>query len=96
MTEKLKAFYKAYSAWLDAGATKNRPFDRSRGLCYSLEQFSDYDDYALLKEMQQQFTDAGLNWEHPFDRCLSAYKVDANKHLNPARVAWVRKHAEIK
>lgn len=92
MSEQLKAFYKAYAAWLDAGAPQHKPFDRTYGLCFVLEEFSAC-DYDLLEEMRQQFTDAGLCWEFPFDKCLSAYVEDDNKHLNPARVAWVRKHA---
>lgn len=93
MSEQLKAFYKAYAEWLDAGAPHSETFDRTCGLCNALEEFSEC-DYKLLKEMQQQFTDAGLNWDFPFDEGWKAYHYDDNKHLNASRVEWVRKHAE--
>lgn len=88
----LRDFYIAYAAWLDAGAPDRDPFERSKGLCYSLDHWSHY-NFDLSEEMQQQFTDAGLCWEYPFDHGHRAYFDDDKKHLNPARVAWVRKHA---
>ncbi|WBF77867.1 hypothetical protein W70_73 [Escherichia phage W70] len=93
MSEQLKAFYKAYAAWLDEGAPDRDPFNRRKGLCYSLDHWPDY-NFDLSEEMQQQFTDAGLCCEFPFDKGRYTYHKDTKKHLNPARVAWVRKHAE--
>lgn len=94
MTEQLKEFYKAYAAWLDACAPQHQQFDRTCGLCHSLEEFSD-SNYDLLEEMRDQFSNSDLDWKFPFDDGHYAYCSDANKHLNPDRVAWVRKHAEI-
>lgn len=94
MSEELKAFYKAYAEWLDSGAPDRKPFRHRKGLCYSLDEWSDY-NFDLSDEMQQQFIDAGLSCLYPFDEDSSVFRLDENKHLNPARVAWVRKHTEI-
>lgn len=93
MSEQLKEFYKAYAAWLDAGAPQCFPFKRHDGLCHNLSNWSDYDE-ELSEELLDQFDDAGLDWEYPFDDHWTKYSADDYKHLNPARVSWVRKHAQ--
>lgn len=94
MSEQLKAFYKAYAAWLDAGAPQCFPFKRHEGLCYNLRKWSDCNE-ELSGELLDQFVDADLDWEYPFDGNWDNYSGDDYKHLNPARVSWVRKHAAL-
>lgn len=93
MSDNLKAFYQAYSEWLDEGAPDGYMFDRLSGLCYNLWCWSDYTD-GLCSEMKQQFRKAGLDTEYPFDETREAYLECDNMHLNPRRVAWVKEHAK--
>lgn len=93
MSEQLKAFYKAYAAWLDAGAPEGKPFHRRKGLCFSLDEWSDC-NFGLSNEMMNQFYEAELHPVYPFDGGGGdKFRACENKYLNPARVAWVRKHA---
>ena len=94
MSDELKAFYKAYCEWLDAGAPQRKPFSRGVGLCLSLDYFSGGNP-DLLEEMYKQFISHGLNGDYPFDKDWFSYRNDANKHLNKDRVSWVRKNAGI-
>lgn len=99
MSEELKAFYKAYAAWLDAGAVNNDAFTCCAGMCFSLHRWAGckgLDCRALRLELKEQFTNAGLNSSYPFNRDEHKYDVECDDgaiHLNPARIAWVRKHA---
>lgn len=92
MSEKLKTFYRVYAAWLDAGAPEDCPFSRVYGLCSNLCSWIGF-EVGLYEEMDNQFRKAGLDTNYPFDT-HEEYIVCYNMHLNPARVAWVRAHAE--
>lgn len=99
MSKQLKAFYKAYAAWLDAGAVNKGAFTCCTGLCFALHKWAGdkgYDLRALRLELKAQFIDAGLDSSYPFNRGERDYDVECDDGticLNPARVAWVRKHA---
>ena len=99
MTEELKAFYKAYAAWLDAGAVNNGVFTRCTGLCFALHKWAGDKGYslrALRLELKAQLIDAGLDSGYPFNCGERDYDVECDDetiHLNPVRIAWVRKHA---
>ena len=90
----LQAFYQAYAAWLDAGAPNGQPFYRSSGLCSNLTRFTD-DWEPLLNAMIDQFKEAGLDHEYPFNGEESYYThcQYGTQYVNPYRVEWVRKHA---
>lgn len=97
MSEKLKAFYQDYAAWLDAGAVNKGAFWRDWGLCACIMcHVKDGTAHILLGEMKTQFTAAGLCDRHPFNGSAEDYAREHRNsamHLNEARIAWVRKHA---
>ncbi|UGO52676.1 hypothetical protein OPT79_43 [Klebsiella phage vB_KpnD_Opt-79] len=99
MSEELKVFYKAYAAWLDAGAVNKGAFWRDCGLCTCIVSWTNDDEgYELLNEMKSQFTAAGLSDRFPFnvsDEDYAREHLNSAMHLNEDRVAWVRKHVEI-
>lgn len=102
MSNELKEFYRAYKAWLDAGAPDSY-FSKHSGLCSNLINWfmackfghSRKDMYNLDKEMSKQFTDAGLHRGYPFGErdYYRDYKRDT-QHLNPLRIKWVEEHCK--
>lgn len=99
MSEELKAFYKAYAAWLDAGAVNNGVFTRCTGLCFALQKWAGdkgHNICALHLELKSQFFNSRLDSGYPFNHGEHNYDVECDDetiHLNLARIAWVRKHA---
>ena len=94
MSEQLKAFYRAYVAWLDADAPHLEPFSRSSGLCHSLVCYTD-NWVPLLNEMINQFEESGLDRKDPFGGYADydGRYHNYTQHLNPERIRWGRKHA---
>jgi hypothetical protein len=100
----LADFYKAYVAWLDAGAIVmtyqpgNKAFTREYGLCANLsiwtenKNFSEQLCAALDTALEMQFILDGLDKLYPFgDKQLYVRECEKRtQHLNPKRVAWVR------
>lgn len=104
MNQTLQNFYDAYGEWLQKGApTSAAVFSRSFGLCKNLIDYivmlHGYEGVGnVLKEMAQQFTDAGLSDEYPFGG-IDQYCSDQNAdlmHLNPERCKWVFEHMSVK
>lgn len=98
MRKTLKGFYKAYHAWIIAGAPDGKPFNRMYGLCSNLGDWCDWDG-TLIRQMKNQFADAGLHLTYPFDGVSldTEYLHEASRktmHLNPARIKWVEEHAK--
>lgn len=97
MSNELKEFYRAYKAWLDAGAPDGKPFTRSCGLCTNLFEFClglDIDECDVSNEMCNQFATARLPESYPFG--IDNYHTDRlneTQHLNLARIKWVEEHA---
>ena len=86
----LQAFYKAYAAWLDAGAPDLQPFDRRHGLCGAIQV------YGMKRwHIKRQLAEAGLDTIYPFggEYAFETEYDNATAHLNPDRIEWVRKHA---
>lgn len=95
----LKDFYVAYAAWLDEGAPDTHYFEKRFGLCSNLATWiyatnAELDYARLVNELRKQFEDAGLCCQYPFGSGREYERMYATntQHLNPARVAWVRKH----
>lgn len=104
MSPQLYQFYVAYAAWLDADTPACGPFTRDNGLCDNLGSYidkldewtEDWDDVPA--EMIKSFMNEGLDRLYPFN-CGSSveYADECNHHtvhLNPQRIAWVRKQIE--
>lgn len=101
MSPLLKAFYRDYAAWLEAGAPDGAPFYRGEGLCVEITRWalsSDNGDYTLglRREMQRQFRSAGLSDTFPFGGAneYAQRHSDETQHENQARIAWVKEHAK--
>ncbi|EFH4744264.1 hypothetical protein ACVVJA_002595 [Escherichia coli] len=93
--EILRPFYADYAQWLDAGA-ESLAFNRSTGLCSNLCCYCAmrFCAGAALDELAVTFIAAGLDEDFPFNNCPDDYLFEAENHtchLNPARVAWVRR-----
>lgn len=92
--EILNKFYLAYWMWLEAGAPEENEhtFHRGIGLCGNLTGMKG-GTYPVMKLMEQQFNDAGLDALYPFggyDEYYEEAGEDVN-YLNPQRRAWVEK-----
>lgn len=102
MSELLKAFYLAYSTWLDEGANGHPIFSRHAGLCSNVSWFGRHHGLSyrtandLEDELKMQFADASMDSTYPFDDCTSYCSNcnDETQHLNPKRIAWVRNQVE--
>jgi hypothetical protein len=100
-SELLTQFYRAYAAWLDAGAPKEMGFSRHHGLCGALRQWANRHaqvEYRNLgNELQAQFMKLSTSFLHPFHELSSQYNLEADRgacHRNPKRIAWAREHAK--
>lgn len=103
----LTRFYQEYLAWVEAGApTEYGSFKPYWGLCSNLQVFSfaaAQDDIRepcvdYCEELSDQFRDAGLHPEVPFNTSRHDYSDETSEHLcytNEERLAWVRKHAAL-
>jgi hypothetical protein len=94
---ELTAFYRAYAAWLDAGAPEvNVCFHRGIGLCGNLGSYAQrhgFDTATLGDELDLQFN--GEAYPFNADEVEYDYEADCDtSYLNPRRVAWVRAHCE--
>lgn len=105
--EVLQAFYNAYAKWLGMGAPGHTQVDgfepmRSRGLCGNLSIFGlqprvDYAGRVGAETlMKQQFKDAGLDPNHPFESSTMYWLrvVDGSVPECPNRIKWVQEHAQ--
>lgn len=90
----LQDFYDSYAQWLKDDAPEGNPFFRACGLCSNLYFFGGCDD-DLCYEMSQQFLEADLSDEYPFNGDWDNYVDEINRgetHLNEARRKWVFDH----
>lgn len=105
MSEVLAEFYQAY--W-DAVNHKIKPswYLSDAGLCHNLEAwlerqgYDGYDAYDIRLELEEQFEDAGLDNEYPFNGDWQSYKHERDNCTmsdNIKRRLWVlSKLEEIK
>lgn len=88
----LQQFYNDYAAWLDAGAPEGQPFSRGYGLCDNL-----YNQgcHKILRELKGHFKIEGYDTAYPFggSEVFETETDDLTMHLNPARIKWVKDHA---
>lgn len=95
-SKELTAFYRAYAAWVEAGAPNNGIFIRSNGLCSNAMCY----DHTVSKEMRNQFAEAGFpiiqGWGYlPFNLGIEDYTHESDNaiaYLNEKRIKWVRDH----
>ena len=98
-SKDLTDFYLDYKQWLDMGAPSGNPFWRHCGLCNNLSVWVHGVGLKLSaplrREMEAQFTDAGLSYMYPFNDKGTDYTDECNSaqvHLNDRRNQWVNSH----
>lgn len=94
----LRNFYRAYYKWATSPSQYKSPtFRGTYGLCRNLENWvydnciknPDKELVRLMGRLEKQFKNAGLNPNYPFG--FDDY-FDYPGPLDPARMAWVKKH----
>lgn len=101
MSEELKAFYQEMQEWIDAGLPMDNRYRFSiwYGLCHNLEAFLrcyPKPQETYIEEMREQFIQAGLGEDYPFDKAWE-YAADVEEgtlYTNQERLNWIKQHAE--
>lgn len=96
-SSKLTQFYRAYQAWLDAGAPQHQPFYREVGLCENLGKYLHYSEPDILDEMLEQFRKRLKKIKYPFNKNGEDYMAEAcglKSYLNKKRLEWVKEHTQ--
>lgn len=102
----LKVFFRDYLAWVEAGTPLHYAFSTALGLCNNVDSY----DYAiceasgkkvgLLSELEMLFRTEGLHRHYPFNNRnrYGTYDKESDArtmHLNPRRIAFVKKYAGL-
>jgi hypothetical protein len=96
MSDLLKAFYIAYLAWIDAGATQSKTFSRGVGLCSNFDEYmlrAGLDFPKIGEEQRAMYVDHFNYSCYPFHESSFQYADECwsdTCHLNPKRIQWVR------
>lgn len=100
MSPKLAAFYRDLNIWIKTGM-QGREFKPYFGLCDNLPHYhrdgTDQERKDLQNELGNQFKDAKLHADYPFNQNREEFLHDGNKQLhyeNPARLAWVQRFSD--
>jgi len=98
MSPTLKSFYKDMQAWITSGMQTHQ-FRQDRGLCsnlvaiYCREMPRKARDEVFF-ELLDQFKDAGLNDDFPFNGDPEEFTNEHKRYENPARLAWVQRFSD--
>lgn len=94
--EHLKQFYRELQAWIEAGCPEGSPFETCQPICDNLMDWECENDTNGVGELiREQFEAAGLHPHYPFDKSADIFGKDGVNHYeNPARLAWIKAHAE--
>lgn len=100
--EHLGRFYIELQAWIDGGCKKHRSFSAKSGICEALYCWandngaSDALEYDLFLTNTNLFRASGLGSTYPFggSTALDRERRAAAVYTNPARLAWIKEHAE--
>lgn len=102
--DHLDRFYVELQAWIDGGCQAPSKFSRAYGLCGNLDGWCAHedDDAIVFEELSDamciSFDEAELSDIYPFNsRGDSDYKRERTAgaiYTNPARLAWIKEHAE--
>jgi len=98
MSPTLRSFYKDMQAWISGGMATHQ-FKQDRGLCsnlvgiYCREMPRKARDEVFF-ELLDQFKDAGLNDDCPFNGDLYEFTDEIRRYENPARLAWVQRFSD--
>jgi len=91
--QQFLSFLEAYLLWTENTNVNPHDFVTNGGLCFNAQYF--YGSCFLRKRIQNDFPD---NYDYPFNDCGSeGYHTEYRKrecHLNPKRIAWVKKTIE--
>lgn len=95
ISPELYDFYVDWLAWVDRGAPDMEPYDRSVGLCPSLDWYIGHAGAPDWLRMEQGdlFELDERDPNYPFgEREYWEHAKGCSQHLDPARLAWVREH----
>lgn len=98
MSEQLKAFFEAYLEWAETG-DDHEVFEPYAGLCDNLDNFiagnktSGTPKCAVKDELSSLLKSSFSNPVYPFET-KAQYHESNDLHMNPKRIAWVRKQLE--
>lgn len=96
--DHLDQFYVELQAWIDGGCSEHRIFRRNQPICDQLIDWEErYPDTVGIWELaRDQMAGAGLSTYSPFDDsdALDAAMDMGTIYENPARLAWIKEHAE--
>ncbi len=102
MSDQLKQFYMALQFWISGGMKVHPYFQRKKSLCFQLtaycvnNRFKPQVSLKLGDEMDDQFLDANLNTNTPFNANEEAYFIEqasGTHYENQARLDWITHHA---
>lgn len=102
MSPELKQFYIDLQKWIDSGFPEHHSFLPSLGICNNLGWYCVHFNLDLNKtksDLTSQFAAAGLDTQVPFNKDFRDFQIekeDCKTYKNPARLAWIKKQAEMK
>lgn len=99
MSTALRDFCRSWLEWVERGAPEGEPYSRHHGLCSGAIVFGGTGGWAAVIEVRERLkSDFPLKQGvHPFGggKAFVDDERAATMHLNPERLAWARKHAEL-
>lgn len=100
ISPSLQAFYREVQAWVDEGCPDRVDLMSVVGLCGNLSNWlakqglpNDAID-LIYQEQSRLFEAAGLAPDYPFNEDDCDYDLEINKYRQPARLAWIKEHAQ--
>lgn len=93
-TATMREFYRAYWAWLGAGApVEHHTFLRQLGLCGNAERFGVQNAYVKIARATGSTMPFNEGSSSP-GKGLTYYEERTARamHLNPARIQWIKDH----
>ena len=98
---QLDKFYQEFQAWIDSGFSNSTIFTPIYGLCGNALRWARAHNLAhieFLNSLKEQFLDAGLDYEYPFNEDYADYDHESwsdSLYTNEKRLKWVKDHAQV-
>lgn len=96
--QHLNQFYVELQAWIDGGCGEHPIFRLDYPICDNLSDWEAREDdrYGVWKVLRQQLRDAFQTAYNPFDQDgdIGEACAEGTLYQNPARLAWIKAHAD--